>query len=299
VYVQPGASLSGFSIESSSLPGDVVAGGIDDSLTILDDVTTEGPALLPVQFANISTRLNVETGDNVLIGGFIITGTQRKTVLIRGVGPSLGLPNTLADPLLELHDATGALIDSNNDWEQFRDEQPIIDSNIAPMDSNEAAIWTQLDPGAYTTILEDAGGGTGTGLVEVYDLDPQTDSKLGNISTRGFIQTGDNVMIGGIIISGTANTNTLVRAIGPSLPLTGSLADPTLELHDASGAIIASNDNWKESQQAEIQATGLAPMKDAESTILDTLAPGAYTAIVRGKNNTIGIALIEAYQLDN
>ena len=156
-----------------------------------------------------------------------------------------------------------------------------------------------LEPGAYTAILRGVNNTTGLALVEVYDLDLTVDSKLANISTRGFVQTGDNVMIGGLIVLGDSPTKTIVRAIGPSLPLAGALQDPTLELHDGDGATIASNDNWKSDQEDEINATNLAPQNDAESAIVLTVNPGAYTAIVRGVNDATGVALVEAYQLDN
>ena len=175
----------------------------------------------------------------------------------------------------------------------------MINTTIAPTNDKEAAILTALDPGAYTAIVRGVGGTTGVGPVEAYDLDSTVDSKLANISTRGLVQTGDNVMIGGFIVTGATPTNTLIRALGPSLPVMGALADPTLELHDGNGAVIATNDNWKDTQQAAIEATTIPPTNDAESAIVQTLAPGAYTAIVRGKNNTTGVALVEAYQLGN
>ncbi len=168
---------------------------------------------------------------------------------------------------------------------------------FAPTNDNEAAILRTLDPGAYTAIVSGANSTTGVALVEVYDLDSTVDSKLANISTRGLVQTGDDVMIGGIIVQGDTSTDVLIRALGPSLPLSGTLSDPMLDLHDADGDLIASNDNWKDIQQTEIEATGIPPTNDAESAILISLASGAYTAIVQGKNASTGIALVEAYQL--
>jgi uncharacterized Zn-binding protein involved in type VI secretion len=252
---------------------------------------------------NISTRTFVQTGDNVMIGGFIITGSGQKKVILRAIGPSLlnfGITNPLQDPTLELHDHTGAVIASNDNWMDAPNEQEIIDSGLAPSNNLESAILTSLNPAAYTAIVRGANNGTGIGLVEAYDLDPAAASKLGNISTRALVQTGDNVMIGGFIITGSGQKNVIVRAIGPSLAqfgITNPLADPTLELHDGNGAVIAFDDNWKDSQEAEIQATGLAPTNDLESAIVATLAPGNYTAIVRGKNITIGVALVEVYDL--
>jgi uncharacterized delta-60 repeat protein len=253
----------------------------------------------PTTFANISTRLRVETGDNVLIGGFIITGSQAKKVMVRAIGPSLPLADVLANPVLELHDGAGTLIASNDNWMDALNKQEIIDSALAPSNDFESAILTTLDPGLYTAIVRGVNDTTGIALVEAYDLDLGADSILANISTRGLVQTDDNVLIGGIIILGTDAQEVLLRAIGPSLPLTGALADPTLELHDKNGVIIASNDNWRSDQEADIIATAIAPTNDAESAILATLTPDAYTAIVRGKDNTTGVALVEAYQLDN
>lgn len=256
------------------------------------------------RLSNISTRAFVQTGDNVLIGGLIITGSGQKTVIVRAIGPSLvngGVTNPLQNPMLELHDPTGALIASNDDWMNAPNKQEIIDSGLAPGNNSESAILTSLSPGNYTAIVRGVSSGTGIAVVEGYDLDMIAGSKLGNISTRALVQTGDNVMVGGLIITGTGQKNVIVRAIGPSLAqqgITNPLLDPTLELHDGSGAVIAFDDNWRDSQQTEIQATGLAPSDDRESAILRTLSPGNYTAIVRGKNNTIGVALVEVYGLN-
>jgi hypothetical protein len=158
-----------------------------------------------------------------------------------------------------------------------------------------------LNPGNYTAIVRGVNSGTGIALVEGYDLDSAAGSKFGNISTRAFTQTGNNVMIGGLIITGSGQKEVIMRAIGPSLAqhgITNPLLDPTLELHDGNGAVIAFNDNWRDTQEAEIEATGLAPSDDRESAILRALTPGNYTAIVRGKNNTIGVALVEVYALN-
>jgi len=259
---------------------------------------TPTPTPGPSTFANISTRLNVGTDDNVLIGGFIITGSQPKAVLIRAIGPSLPLSGTLADPVLQLFDSFGHFITQNDNWRDSANAQHIINSGLPPDNDSEAAILKTLAPGAYTAIVSGANNTTGIGLVEVYDLDATADNKLANISTRGLVQTGAGVMIGGIIVQGDTSINVLIRAIGPSLPLSGTLSDPTLDLHNANGDLIASNDNWKDTQQAGIEATGISPPNDAESAILMSLAAGAYTAIVQGKNASTGIALVEAYQLD-
>lgn len=210
------------------------------------------------------------------------------------------MPGTLSDPILELHDSTGATIATNDNWQDSADEQAIIDAGFAPSDENESAILRTLDPGSYTAVVRGVGDTTGTALVEVYDLDRTVDSKLANISTRGLTQTGDDVLIGGLIVLGAADTDVLVRAIGPTLVdagVNGVLDDPVLELRDKDGALIMTNDNWQDSQQSEIEATGLAPASDSESAILMTLSPDNYTAIVRGKNDTTGVALVEVYNL--
>lgn len=265
-------------------------------ITISHTVLVQGVA--PARhFGNISTRLSVGTGDNVLIGGFIVTGTQSKRVIVRGIGPSLPLGGALANPFLELHDSTGATIASNDDWVDSPDKQAIIDSTIPPTNHKESAIIMALTPGAYTGIVRGVNNTTGIGLVEVYDLNAVVDSKLANISTRGFVQTRNNVLIGGVIILNENPTKIILRAIGPSLPVTGKLGDPLLELHNSDGDLIFSNDNWKSNQQADIIATGVPPTNDKESAIVATLNPGNYTAIVRGVNNTTGVALVEAYDL--
>jgi streptogramin lyase len=252
---------------------------------------------------NISTRLAVQTGDNVLIAGFIITGKDPRDVILRAIGPSLGsaVENALADPTLELHDSTGALIAANDNWKDA-EQAEIEATGIAPTDDLESAIVATLAPGAYTAVVRGANDTTGIGLAEVYDLNQATPSKLANISTRGFVDTLDNVMIGGFIVrpGGGTDTSVILRAIGPSLgaAVENALAEPTLELHDSSGALVAANDNWKDAQQAEIEATGIAPTDDAESALVALLAPGSYTVVVRGKGGTTGVGLVEVYSLN-
>jgi hypothetical protein len=252
----------------------------------------------PVALANIATRLRVQPGDNAMIGGFIITGTQPKTVIIRGIGPSLPVPGALADPIISLYDATGALTDINDNWDDAPTRPQIIDSGLAPTNELESAVWGIFSPGAYTVVVRGQNDATGIGLVEVYDLDRTVNSKLANISTRGFVQAGDNVMIGGFIVLGLDSQKVVVRAMGPSLPLSGALGNPRLELHDGNGALFAANDDWRDDQEAEIIATGLAPSNNVESAIVRTLPPGNYTAIVRGANDTTGVALVEVYALN-
>jgi hypothetical protein len=252
---------------------------------------------LPTILANISTRLPIQKGDDALIGGFIITGTEPKRVIVRAIGPSLGsVQGALADPTLELHDAAGHIIAANDNWKDSQKAE-IEATTIPPAHELESALVRTLAPGAYTAVVRGANGSTGIGLVEAYDLDRTADSKLANISTRGLVQTSDNVMIGGFIVLGESAQKVIVRAIGPSLPVSGKLADPVVELRDRNGALLQSNDNWKSDQQAEIKATTIPPSNDLESALVRTLPPGNYTAIVRGKNNTTGIALVEVFAL--
>jgi len=305
-YIFDGAATGGhpsqlFEGEEHNLYGASATGGAFNKGTIFR--LNMAP---PRNLLNISTRLRVLTGDKVLIGGFIITGTDPKQVIIRGIGPSLsGVGVTLPDPMLELHQGNATLA-MNDDW---RENQALVQATgLPPTNDLESAIVATLTPGAYTAILTGKNNGTGVGVVEVYDLSQAVNSKLANISTRGFVDTGNNVMIGGLIVSGGVgggSARVIVRAIGPSLSasgIQGPLQDPNLELHDASGATIASNDNWKlrpdgSSQQGEIEATGIPPTNDLESALVQTLAPGSYTTIVRGASTTTGVAVVEAYTL--
>lgn len=261
------------------------------------------PVPAGAQLVNVSTRLMIQTGAKVGIGGFIITGTVAKKVLIRALGPTLallGVPNALQDPLLELHDSTGAVLTSNDDW-RVPQEADIEATGLAPPDDREPAILLNLQPGSYTAIESGKNGTTGNGLIEVYDVDVLSTSQLSNISTRGLVQTGNNVMIGGFVVSGASGSvNLLVRALGPTLTqlgVPGALGDPTLQLYDGNGNSLSFNDNWKDSQQTQIQNTNLQPPNNVESAIAAVVSPGNYTAIVRGKNNTTGVALVEVYQV--
>jgi len=259
---------------------------------------------VPAQSLNVSTRLDVETGDQVSIGGIIITEGEVKKVLLRAIGPSLaafGVSDPLPDPVLELHAGDGSLITTNDNWKDNPEMADIEETGLAPSNDLESAIIETLDPGLYTAVVKGENGATGVGLVEAYDLDLSVTSQLGNLSTRGFVGTGTNVMIGGFILGGGGKeVDVVVRALGPSLSafgVTGALADPTLELHDANGTLIQDNDNWKDMQQTEIEATGLEPTDDLESAIFETLAPGAYTAIVAGQEDLTGVGLVEVYRL--
>lgn len=265
------------------------------------EVSIIGPNPSGPRALNISTRLQIQGGDNALVAGFIVTGPagSTKKVMIRGLGPSLaqfGVPGTIPDPLLELHTANNTV--TNDNWQQASNTSD-IPTGFAPSDSRESLIIATLAPGNYTAILKGAHGETGVGLAEVYDLDSASPSQLANISTRGLVQTLDNVLIGGFIIGGTQPTNVLVRAIGPSLTalnVQGALQDTILELHDANGGVTM-NDNWRATQESEIVRTTIPPSHEKESAVLATLAPGNYTAVIRGKDNATGVALVEAYNL--
>lgn len=235
----------------------------------------------------------------------IATGTEGKKVIIRAIGPTLidfGVSGALTDPTLDLFQGN-TLLFSNDDWRNSSQQAEIEASGFAPSrDAESAIIWT-LTPGQdYTAIMRGKNGETGIGVVEAFDLDPAAASKLGSISTRGFVDVDDNVMIAGLIVgpSDGASINILVRGLGPTLSdfgVPGALADPTLDLVNSSGTVIRSNDNWRDSQQAEIEAAGLAPSHDEEAALVETVAPGAYTAIVRGNGRTIGVGLVEVYNI--
>lgn len=262
-----------------------------------------GTAEPPAQALNLSARLNVGTGDNVLIGGLIVDGTQPKNVIVRGLGPSLAvngtpLTDTLADPKIELY-KNGALIKTNDNWKGTQQTE-IEATGLAPTNDLESAIVMTLDPGEYTVILRGKNSGTGIGLMEAYDLDTTVDSTLTNTSTRGFVASGQDALIAGFIIGNGGSDTVIVRAIGPSLAdagVTNPLADPTLDLYDANGAVIRSDDNWRETQESLIASTGLAPTNDLESAIIRSLEPGNYTAVVRGGDGGTGVALVEVYNL--
>jgi len=288
------AETSGIDYESQGDPWNPIA-----QLALLP--TAPGA---PSQALNISTRLGVLTGDNVLIAGFILTGSVPKRVLLRAIGPSLednDIPDPLANPTLELRAADGRRIAFNNNW-RYSQAEEITATGLSPTDDHESAILVTLAPGAYTAIVKGRRGTTGVALVEVYDLSGAEAAQLANISTRGFIDGGDgHVMIAGFILAGgSGGSRVIVRAIGPSLTSAGiedPLANPTLELHDGNGIAIAFNDDWKDSQRAEIEATGLPPHDDRESAIVASLAAGPYTAVLAGRNGASGIGLIEVYNL--
>jgi len=276
---------------------------------------------VPSKLVNLSTRAFVQTGDDVIIGGFIVQGTEVKRVIIRAIGPELtqyGIADVLANPRLELHNGSGALIASNDDWQttilggiitgnQVSDIQA---SGHAPTAASESAIIADLPAGNYTAIVRGINNTAGVALVEVYDLNFTASLSLGNVSTRSFVQTDEHVMIGGFIVRGTEPKRVIIRAIGPELTryrVQNALANPTLELHNGTGSLIASNDDWQttmlggiitSNQVSDIQNSGHPPTAASESAIIANLPPGNYTAIVRGVNNTTGVALVEVYDLN-
>jgi hypothetical protein len=247
--------------------------------------------------------MNVRTGDNVGIGGFIISGSAPKHVLLRAIGPSItGLSGVLADPVLELHGPAGFATVTNNNWQDDPAQAALITaSGLAPTNTLEAAIDATLNPGAYTGVVRGNGGGTGIGLVEVYDLSQAVLSKLANISTRALVGTGNDIVIAGFILgNNSGSTRIVLRGIGGSLTAFGvpnALANPTLELRNSSGALLASNDDWQSdpAQAAQLTAAGLAPTNASESGIAITLGPGQYTALLAGQGNTTGVGVVEVY----
>jgi hypothetical protein len=255
---------------------------------------------------NLSTRMLVQTGENVGIGGFIIAGSAPKRVLVRAVGPTLsqfGVPNPLADPVLELHGPPGfvTIINDNCVPPQIIGPPPLCQP-----DSLDAMIDATLNPGAYTAIARGKNNTSGVALVEVYDLNQSVGSKLANISTRASVGTADNILIAGFVLGGNSgNTRIVVRGIGPSLlgfGVPNPLADPTLELRDNNGALLRANNDWHDNAappgaDPELIASGLAPTNNLESGIAATLPPGLYTALLAGANNGTGIGLIEVYEI--
>jgi hypothetical protein len=281
--------------------------GIQHLYSAPDPSSTPTPtpgATIPSRLVNLSTRMKVGVGEDVLIGGFIIQGDQLKKVILRAIGPSLsaiGVTGALADPQMELRDAGGTFIDGNDDWPESLDAGEIISSGLAPSDAHEAAIVARLAPGSYTVIVSGAASSSGIGLVESYTLDTSA-THAANISTRGRVGADDEALIGGFIIGGQTTKTLLVRALGPSLGaigVAGALADPSVELRNGDGQLVALNGDWGSGTQAgEINAGGFAPNDTREAAVLATLAPGAYTAIVRGENGGEGVGLVEIYDLD-
>lgn len=268
---------------------------------------TPTPTPAPAQALNLSTRLRVEAGSGVLIGGFIITGNTPKDLALRAVGPSLaqfGVPGFLADPTLALYDQTGTLLQQSDNWQDDSSQAAQLTAlGLALQNPNESGIVTSLPPAAYTAVAAGKNGGTGVGLIEIYDTNPGAGSQMANVSTRGVVGTTNNVMIGGFILGGgNLNTQIAVRGIGPSiatLPLPPELADPILELRDGNGALLIANDDWQSdpAMAAQLSAHGLALQNPKESGIFVSLPPGLFTAILAGKNGGTGTALVEIYNV--
>ena len=237
-----------------------------------------------------------------MIGGFIIDGDEAKPIALRAIGPSLvqlGVAGALKDPILDLYDSSGTVVAENDNWTSLPPES--VPDGLAPTDPAESLISMSLDPGNYTAVLRGVDGGSGAALCEIYDLDPAK-SSVRNLSTRGQVGSGDDVLIGGFIITGEDPTQIMVRAIGPSLAafgVDGALADPILELHGQDGSLIFENDNWRSDQEQQIMDSTIPPSDDRESAIIATLPPGLYTAVVRGADGGTGVALVELYNLEN
>jgi arylsulfate sulfotransferase len=284
----------------TSLPGCAVA---FNSIPVhLED--TKFPTVTS-ELLNLSTRGLVSGGDNVLIGGFIVTGTDPKTLVLRALGPSLsefGLSDVLADPVLSVYNSSGTLIATNDNWQSDPNRSVIESNGLAPSNLLESATAPTLNPGAYTVVVTGRNPAPGIGLVEVYDLSPLSNSNLDNMSTRGFAGTLDNVLISGFIVGDVDSATVVVRAIGPSLAsygVSGVLSDPTLNIYDSTGTVIASNDNWQDNiNSVDVQKNGLAPPNALESALVLHLPAGAYTAIVSGADGATGNALVEVYHLD-
>lgn len=262
------------------------------------------PSQASTSATNISTRLRVELGDNAMIAGFILTGSQTKQVVLRGIGPSLvnsGISDVLLNPVLALYTSAGSLYWLNDDWRDSQ-EAELQATSLQPSDDHESAMVHTLSPAAYTSILSGSGQSTGIGLLEIYGINSSSDSRLANLSTRGLVQTAGNVMIGGFILEGTQNADVAIRGLGPSLAQAGIsnvLVDPIIELHDGNGTTLIANDNWQDNptSAAALAAHGLAPSNGLESGLFINLPPGQFTAILAGKNGGTGIGLVELYTI--
>ena len=271
---------------------------------------TSAPPPATAKLLNISTRGSIQSNDDTLIGGFIVESpctafSTTKNFVVRVLGPSLttfGLPGVVADPRLEVHVSGSGLFASNDNWHTDSSAGELQSLGLAPKDDRESALKRSFASSqqqqAFTVVaypVSDAG----IGVLETYDLDKFEETRLANISTRGFVGTDDNVLIGGFVLSGGNGTGVLLlRAIGPSLSdIPNRLGDPMIELRDDQGSVLAMNDNWKDSQESEIRGTSIPPTNDYESALLVELSSGTYTAIVRGSGGTSGIGLVEVYNL--
>lgn len=275
----------------------------DGMMTQFEVVPATTPASSPslVTPANLSTRGKVLGGDKDLIIGFIVKGSDSRRIVLRALGPSLGsagLSGTVSDPVLRLFDSSNVEIARDDDWKSDPGAGEIQALGLSPKSSTEAATIQNLPPGSYTAVVSSKNSGRAVALAEAYDVSPDSNSALANISTRGEAGVNDDVLIGGFIIAGNRSAKVLARAIGPSLPVSGALQDPVLELRDSNGVLVQVNDDWRSDQPAEIAATGIPPEDDHESALVRTLLPGNYTVIVRDTANRSGIALLEVYSLN-
>jgi hypothetical protein len=280
-------------------PQQVVINGSDPTVSLqLELLPATGNTL-----ANLASRGLVQTADNVLIGGFIVTGNAPKKVLVRALGPSLsqfGVSGALADPTLTIFDSNSVQVGFNDNWVNDPNRQDVIDTGLAPTNDKESALVRTLAPGAYTAKVAGAGNSTGVALVELFDLESQSSSHLGNISTRSRVNGGDQVLIGGFIVGGYKPETVVIRGIGPSLTAFGvaeALADPFLSVHNSQGAAIASNDDWETTQKQALIDSHLAPADPKEAAILTDLQPGNYTAVISGVNNGTGLGVVEVYNV--
>lgn len=273
----------------------LVAAGTSSSGPVAEAELYSEPPAAP-SLLNVSTRVDVQVGDSAMIGGFIITGIDPKTIIVRGLGPSLNLPGALADPVIEVYSGSGDLLGTNDNWNDAPNRQQISDSGLAPPNDLESAFLGLLNPGAYTVVVRGKNEGTGAGLFEIYDLSQSVSSKLVNLSTRGFVGSGNDIVIAGFILGGGSTDELiLLRGLGPSLTQNGVpnvLANPTLELRNSDGAVIASNDDWQNGPPVSSP-----PADPLESAIKTALSPGAYTALLSGVNNGTGMGLVEVYDL--
>ena len=265
---------------------------------------TAFPAVGP-QSLNLSTRGLVSPDQGALIGGFIVTGSEAKTVVLRAIGPSLGeagLEGTLADPVIDLFDSAGHVIASNDNWEGDPNAGQISADGLAPSDPAEAALRVTLEPGSYTLVITGKDMTSRIALVEVYDLSPTADSKLANLSTRGNVGTGSDFLIAGFIVGSVDSSTVVVRASGPSLSAAGisdPLADPSVTIYDEDGSMLATNDNWQDDPSAiDLELNQIAPADDMEAATILHLPVGAYTAVTSGADGGVGVGLIEVYNLE-
>ena len=274
-----------------------------------EGISSVTPVRLPAfaaaaELANISIRLKIDGGERLMIGGFIISGNEPKRVAIRALGPSLlaaGLTGALRDPALEIHDSSGASFAHHSGWADA-EQTELLASGLQPRELNEPATMQTLMPGAYTATMTGEDGGSGVGLLEIYDVEDVSGARVSNLSARGFVGTDDNVMIAGFIVRGGGGSlNLVIRALGPSLAQSGitqPLDDPMIEVHDVNGAVIAANNNWRDAQESALASRSLAPSDDREAALLFSVSAGAYTAVLQGNGGTSGIGLLELYRVE-